>query len=719
MSSRKSSSNRPRNWSSASFETNDDLVVFGGNTNSVNVIKPDRQPHGPPHRPDKAVGFAKFLKKHSSPNHNRVTAGGRIVPMEKRESPPRFNLSSLDMTQASNGIKQEFGDTSHISQLTFRPNGLHYYQDGTTSSSVQGELGNSVKTPATAVLNSDATATDQVPRMADDSNGNDERGTYTPRVNANLFQPQLNGAALFPMQTAYMPFPQTMPCTGYGWPLPDMYGMALLNASTATSPVNFQQTFLFTTQQNLVDAEALFDNLDRQLKLIDRHRAMNSHDPNLSAQRIAIVQQRAEIKDTIQRLKVQLEAEQSQAQARARMPFMPTAAPVFVPNAMTPIHQTVTSATSASQATVRASASADRPVVPTKGKAIPIVPPPPPSPTHAEPCKKAAVLNIAKPAILAASNTSGGSSQEEVVLISQDSDLAAGLSSNTSTDTQMNAEAFLPKPNAQLTAGGSGPHQYTANKQGKISRREWMESQGSEATAEVQSAYELQLDAMRLPYGVSVDIPTANGSLLHVPGCKLGQPSSSLMSETEREYWTRKPIFTSEMLQNLKAKARLRDLGLLTDEYLIASANGLSAGPKEKPSSNQNKSVERVQQYVEEQSTHVKDYAPLSHVSTKSEVSVAFEAAASATSTVLATSKQQPNDDVRGEDSSTVFDEMSHKGYSSIAVQTINVHVQLPPPGYDGATDGARKGAAAASLSTAGKSRSPRLLHRSTPNGGA
>ena len=37
-------------------------------------------------------GFANFLKKHSSPTHQRVTAGGRIVPMEKA-APPKFHLN--------------------------------------------------------------------------------------------------------------------------------------------------------------------------------------------------------------------------------------------------------------------------------------------------------------------------------------------------------------------------------------------------------------------------------------------------------------------------------------------------------------------------------------------------------------------------------------------------------------------------------------------------
>lgn len=60
---------------------------------------PSRQPEGPPETPLAQIhaGFRKFLKEHSSPPHNRVTAGGRIVPVATlASSPPSFNLSSID-----------------------------------------------------------------------------------------------------------------------------------------------------------------------------------------------------------------------------------------------------------------------------------------------------------------------------------------------------------------------------------------------------------------------------------------------------------------------------------------------------------------------------------------------------------------------------------------------------------------------------------------------
>ncbi|ERF68260.1 hypothetical protein EPUS_02716 [Endocarpon pusillum Z07020] len=59
-------------------------------------IHPCRQPRNAPAglRAQSDEGFARFLKQHASPTHQRVTAGGRIVPMESSSAPPQFNLFS-------------------------------------------------------------------------------------------------------------------------------------------------------------------------------------------------------------------------------------------------------------------------------------------------------------------------------------------------------------------------------------------------------------------------------------------------------------------------------------------------------------------------------------------------------------------------------------------------------------------------------------------------
>ena len=59
---------------------------------------PIRQPYGPPDTTlhQFHVGFARFIKEHASPLHNRVTAGGRIVPAGPRSPPPTFHIESID-----------------------------------------------------------------------------------------------------------------------------------------------------------------------------------------------------------------------------------------------------------------------------------------------------------------------------------------------------------------------------------------------------------------------------------------------------------------------------------------------------------------------------------------------------------------------------------------------------------------------------------------------
>src|ERR1700712_2732754 len=92
MSQRRTCSDRPRGWAQESGSSQDEIIVYQGNRA---MKQPERQPVVPPTEPraQKDEGFARFLKKHSSPTHQRVTTGGRIVPMERQARPPVFSLS--------------------------------------------------------------------------------------------------------------------------------------------------------------------------------------------------------------------------------------------------------------------------------------------------------------------------------------------------------------------------------------------------------------------------------------------------------------------------------------------------------------------------------------------------------------------------------------------------------------------------------------------------
>ena len=82
---------------------------------------PQRQPKNAPAdvADQNQDGFARFLKKHSSPTHQRVTAGGRIVPMNPKPAPPEFKLIIADLENLTEEIRQNTARiNAHTAQLS-------------------------------------------------------------------------------------------------------------------------------------------------------------------------------------------------------------------------------------------------------------------------------------------------------------------------------------------------------------------------------------------------------------------------------------------------------------------------------------------------------------------------------------------------------------------------------------------------------------------------
>lgn len=74
-------------------------IIYSGR-DWVNAQKPYREAQDPP-APESAQqqeGFKRFLKEVASPPHNRVTAGGRIVPAGPSFPPPMLNYGSIETT---------------------------------------------------------------------------------------------------------------------------------------------------------------------------------------------------------------------------------------------------------------------------------------------------------------------------------------------------------------------------------------------------------------------------------------------------------------------------------------------------------------------------------------------------------------------------------------------------------------------------------------------
>ncbi|RMZ76930.1 hypothetical protein DV737_g4607, partial [Chaetothyriales sp. CBS 132003] len=682
VASRRSSAYRARGWSSASFDTSDGTGLFGSHISSTDIAKPERQPTRPPteHLAEKDVGFARFLKTHSSPTHNRVTAGGRIVPMEKRDGLPRFHVPDADRPSARTDANA--AGRNSLDRLGAPNAGPQSSMNGQLSalSGLSGLSG----LPGLAPGDVEADAgLDALP---------------CAEMNAISGGQMLGGGSYFAAQLPHLALQPPMAYPGYPVSFADSQSLAMINASGGMCTDAHLQP-VYSTGQMVQDAEALFNNLDRQLRLIDRHRAMVSHDPNLAAQRLAVVQQRAEAKEQIHRLKAQLQAEQSRGAYFHPMAFASPVAAAFVPMSTTPMQHVVTSTASTAASSIRPSAVVEKPLPGAKRKAIPIVPPPPPSPTQDEPYKKS--NPAAKTKVEPQQRHSAGDSH------GIDGTLSRHEAELSSTVLQQSYGNHSTKPH-MATARDRWGHMQDRRQQGEgrlgkgDTRQEQVKGLLGRPPEDVEAIYELQLDAMRLPEGVNVVITLSNGARVSVPGSRLGRPRSSQMSGFERQYWSRKPKFTTEMLEKLKARATIQRVG-----------------------SKQNATCqERVHKYVGQQSGgDVQEDASARHVVTSSGPCVANDGEGDSVAVAVAVAPVSANvmTGTRGDDSllggtqtqAVIADEMSQKGYCSVLVQNVNVEVQLPPPGLDGATETNGRSAAVQSLTATGKQRSPRLLHRS------
>lgn len=86
--------NGNRGWSSDNAGSVEDYATFSGS--GRRPLEPERQPVNAPGSPGGRLqtneGFVRFLRTHSPPTHQRVTASGRIVPIEPPSAPPQFKL---------------------------------------------------------------------------------------------------------------------------------------------------------------------------------------------------------------------------------------------------------------------------------------------------------------------------------------------------------------------------------------------------------------------------------------------------------------------------------------------------------------------------------------------------------------------------------------------------------------------------------------------------
>ncbi|KEF53037.1 uncharacterized protein A1O9_10945, partial [Exophiala aquamarina CBS 119918] len=746
MSMRRTVSDQPRNWSQESSESQEEMVVYAGNR----TLQPARQPSGPPSetRAQQDKGFARFLEKHSSPTHQRVTAGGRIVPMEQRPRPPVFSLPA-----ASTGAPDLGKDF---------PKELH---SPLIRASAQKE-GNSRISPEQGMK----VAKEVLPQVSAHSEATDNYGLGAGLDTAFTFPPVPLGAnpgsaqsATFPVVhpsplfsgVSFDPYgahsPQIFPMNAtlfgqgvgaYSGPLgaqyhPTLYPYGDLYGVPGTSPMLTGEAYSTYCQHMILTVKSAFEELENQLRSIDRCRAMINHDANLSQQRMAVAKQRSDMKDEIKYWENKLafalnNPTPTPYQAIHHGTTLNVQAESYVPlnsapaTAALPLSGGVaidSTANSFESNTVAYSTTTRAP-----RRAIPIVAPQKPSPpaeetilgavgnVHSSPASDVAVdewgVRIGRPPphieqqqkeMLAVIVCAGSESPDEAV-----ESVIAAVSQTSSKSSSFNHQAVATIPDTII--------------EGDSENTEWLPVNPGDAPATVEAYYELQLDAMRLPQGVVSLVKLPDGTITQVPGRGLQRPPSSNMDDFERRYWTSKPTMTKEMADQFIDVRRSSDgkpLSQLSSSLISLSTEGFSTMTNScrelsvvkpentrgsKSSQGSHSSPQNVASFEQNERHKLADVPPVTSHGGMCSLNQPL-ASGSNIWTQGDNKSNWPSQDRLMKDWECGQDANLNKGYSSVSVQNVHAMGHLPHM-LDGTTD-SQKFSAKSLLSAAGKVRSP------------
>lgn len=559
MSTRRTVSDRPRNWSQESSSSQEELIVYRGNR----IVKePERQPIVPPtgDLAQQDEGFARFLKKHSSPTHQRVTAGGRIVPMEQRPRPPPFSLPHAKQDTDS-ARKDNTDNTGQDAGSPFPPLMQDMSQQG--KSSQDGVDGQVIQPPVHMLANTNVMpAAINVNLMAyPDAYAIDATSCQPP------FSPGLMTAPLFPSMydpfgmtgaPVYSPSPLaiTAPLTGFSGNMEAPFPMSMLaqpevpyvpalDAMPAPQTGHKLGEELHSNKMLQV-AIARFNDLDQQLKNLDRHRAMGDHDPQLVGQRMSIVQMRAEAKTTMNYWTgiVSNDLKVLGQQAADRPPStLNVQAAAYVP--LNP-----TGDTGGSQAMRKNSPKPGR-------RRIPIVAPPEKLSSAEkrfkdDPTSDAGDVEVDEWGSRIGEPPEDIQRQQSEMLLQLTRELSISPQESTHSSAAMKAGSVTPLPPLTSSPIKDQPFDTDPAQDGdsELANGEWLPTQPGRAPASVEACYESQLDAMRLPKGFITKVQLPDGTVTEVRGQGLRRPPSFEMDDFERRYWTNKPELTEQITAN-------------------------------------------------------------------------------------------------------------------------------------------------------------------------
>ena len=502
----------------------------------------------------KTEGFAHFLKTHTSPNHNRVTAGGRIVPMENTLAPPRFALSASKVNQNTSSAQRiiepvsrsvrvdtaQFADDSNNFSSSNKNNIFGYHTE--TSNALVPAVAHGLLPPCSSTIYPQQAA------LESDIMQQNQLISYGQGLGSGTFYPAVTGMTSqtpifvqqYPVSSPYLPFaaPLVQPTVAIH-DLPQAY-------DTAPSSVS-------ELQASLSEAKHSFEVYEQQLRDFDRFRATHARHETVSAQRMHIASLRNVARNEIQRIEAALKTfhERPASQQHSVQQQNVGALPLEIkkPN---PSKYETTKAKSASKLNVAAAAYVPRAANP---------------PTATE-----RGLTKFSAAQYSKNNNITGSPEQKRV--DKWGNRLGDPPPQLLQEQRLQAEHILSKLNAPQTSDDDASENDSAQSSGSTNSR--LDPQ-HRAPPAMEAEYERLLDAMRKPIGTTTPVLMTNGRMKVVAGIDLKPQPIEQMTNFEIAYWKRKPSDPDYLghggKENSRAPSLIAKTSTLSFESSVLSQN--------------------------------------------------------------------------------------------------------------------------------------------------